>query len=128
MQWDEEMFPDPESMIRQVKDQGFKVCLWMNPYVGIESERFTEAREKGYLLKTPQGEAWVGDLWGGTGQFHPPVGIIDVTNPEAAAWFKGLLRPLLRMGVDVFKTDFGEGVPADTVAHNGRTGKQLHNL
>jgi len=125
--WDEEMFPDPESMIKEVKAMGFKICLWMNPYLGIKSERFTEAKEKGYLLNTPQGEAYVADLWGGTG-FHPPVGIIDMTNPEAAAWFKELLRPLLCMGVDVFKTDFGEGVPADAVAHNGMIGKQLHNL
>lgn len=127
MLWDEEMFPDPESMIEEIKAMGFKPCLWMNPYLGVESERFTEAKEKGYLLKTPQGEAYVADLWGGTG-FHPPVGIVDMTNPEAVAWFKGLLRPLLHMGVDVFKTDFGEGIPADVVAHNGMTGEQLHNL
>jgi len=127
MLWDKEMFPDPESMIKEVKAMGFKLCLWMNPYLGIESERFTEAKEKGYLLKTPQGEAYVADLWGGTG-FHPPVGIIDMTNPEAVAWFKGLLRPLLRMGVDVFKTDFGEGIPVDAVAYNSMTGERLHNL
>jgi len=39
-----------------------------------------------------------------------------------------LLRPLLRTGADVFKTDFGEGVPADAVAWNRMTGAQLHNL
>ncbi len=128
MIWDEEMFPDPEGMIEQVKDMGFKVCLWMNPYIGVESERFTEAKEKGYFLKTPQGEAYVVDLWGGEGRTHPPVGIIDVTNPEAVAWFKEIIRPTLRVGADVLKTDFGEGIPADAVAHNGMTGAQLHNL
>ena len=39
-----------------------------------------------------------------------------------------MLRVLLRQGVDVFKTDFGEGVPADAVAHNGMSGDELHNL
>jgi alpha-D-xyloside xylohydrolase len=34
----------------------------------------------------------------------------------------------MRMGVDVFKTDFGEGTPADSVAHDGTTGAHLHNL
>lgn len=125
MLWDEEMFPDPEGMIREVKAMGFKVCLWMNPYIGVESERFTEADEKGYLLKNPEGESCVVELWG---RFHPPVGLVDFTNPEATEWLKELLRPLLRQGVDVFKTDFGEGVPADAVAHNGMTGKKLHNL
>lgn len=123
--WDREKFPDPEDMLRQVKALGFKVCLWMNPYIGTASERFVEARDKGYLLKTPDGEAYVCQLWG---NYHPPVGIIDVFNPAAAEWLRSLLRPLLRTGVDVFKTDFGEGVPADAVAYNGLTGERLHNL
>lgn len=126
LNWDTELFPDPEGMIRQLKALGFKVCLWMNPYLMLGSERLAEAKEKGYLLRTPQGEPYVTKLWGA--QERPPLGIIDMTNPEAVAWLKGLLRPLLRMGVDVFKTDFGEGVPADAVAHNGMTGEQLHNL
>ena len=125
MLWDKAAFPDPEGMLRQVKALGFKVCLWMNPYLGTESERFVEGSQKGYLLKTPRGDAYVCALWG---KSHPPVGIIDVTNPAAAAWFGDMLRPLLRMGVDVFKTDFGEGVPADAVAHNGMAGERLHNL
>ncbi len=128
LQWDADVFPDPERLLRQVKAQHFKVCLWINPYIGVESPLFEEARSQGYLLKTTDGETWVGDLWGGEGQFHPPVGIIDVTNPGAVAWFKDLLRAPLRLGADVYKTDFGEGVPPDTVAHNGLTGVRLHNL
>jgi len=53
---------------------------------------------------------------------------VAFNNPEAAAWYRATLRPLLRMGADVFKTDFGEGVPADAVAFNGMTGDELHNL
>jgi alpha-D-xyloside xylohydrolase len=125
MLWDKERFPDPEAMLSEVKAMGFEVCLWMNSYLGVESERFAEADSKGYLLKNSDGESYVAELWG---RYHPPVGIIDFTNPEATEWFEDLLRPLLRQGVDVFKTDFGEGVPADAVAHNGMTGEKLHNL
>lgn len=125
MIWDTKAFPDPEGMLRQVKDMGFKVCLWINPYLGKASERFMEAADKGYLLRTPQGEPYVADLWGG---YHPPVAIIDLTNPKAVDWFKMLIRPLFRIGVDVLKTDFAEGVPVDAVAHNGMQGEQLHNL
>jgi len=56
------------------------------------------------------------------------VAVVDFTNPEAAAWYRETLRPLLRIGADVFKTDFAEGVPADSVAYNGMTGDELHNL
>ena len=123
--WDRDMFPDPEGLIRQVHGLGFRVCLWINSYIGIESKRFLEGEEKGYFLKTPAGETYVAQLWG---SYHPPVAIVDFTNPDAAAWYRETLRVLLRQGIDVFKTDFGEGVPADAVAHNGMSGDELHNL
>ncbi len=123
--WDAEMFPDPAGMIAQIKAMGFKVCLWINSYIGIESERFTEGKEKGYFLKNAQGEAYVVNIWGG---FHPPVGILDVTHPEAVNWFQDLLQDHLRIGVDIFKTDFGEGIPIDAVAYNGMSGEELHNI
>lgn len=125
MIWDESMFPDPEGLLHQLDKNGFRICLWMNPYLGIESERFTEAVEKGYLLKTSEGKPWIGDMWS---EGHPPVGIIDFTNPDAVAWFKDMLRPHLKIGADVFKTDFGEGVPPGVIAHNGMRGTELHNL
>jgi len=125
LEWDADVFPDPERMLRDIKALGFRVCLWINPYIGIQSQRFAMAAERGWLLRAPSGEPYVLQLWGG---YHPPVGILDVTHPEAAAWLVGRLRELLRMGADVFKTDFGEGVPFDAVAHDGATGSELHNL
>ena len=125
MLWDHDMFPDPEGLIRQVHDLGFRVCLWINSYIGVESARLAEGTEKGYFLKNRAGETYVAPLWGA---YHPPVAVVDVTNPEAASWYREMLRGLLRQGVDVFKTDFGEGVPADAVAYNGMTGDELHNL
>lgn len=127
MQWDTAVFPDPAGLLRQVKEQGFRVCLWINSYIGIESPLHTEGSEKGYFLKAQDGTTWVGDLWGGESHFHPPVSIIDITNPEAVAWFEGLLRPPLQIGADVYKTDFGEGIPPETVAWNGMSGTELHN-
>ncbi|GHO81551.1 hypothetical protein KSD_93220 [Ktedonobacter sp. SOSP1-85] len=123
--WDSELFPDPAGLLAELKSMGFKVCLWMHPYIGIESEYFTRGDEKGYFLKNTQGQTYVVDIWGG---FHPPVGIIDVTNPEAIAWFKELLREPLRIGADVYKTDFGEGIPNDALTYSGIKGEQLHNL
>jgi alpha-D-xyloside xylohydrolase len=124
-QWDTEMFPDPAGLIKRVKDQNFRVCLWINSYIGIESPLLKEAEKKGYLLKTKNGKPWIGQLWGG---YHPPVALIDVTNPAAGKWLQGLLRPHLEMGADVYKTDFGEGVPREVFAYNGMTGEELHNI
>src|SRR5579875_8174 len=123
--WNNELFPDPAGLLAELRSMGFKVCLWMHPYIGIQSERFAEGSEKGYFLKNAQGETYVVDIWGG---FHPPVGIIDVTHPEAVAWFKEMLREPLRIGADVYKTDFGEGIPVDAVNYAGIKGERFHNL
>jgi alpha-D-xyloside xylohydrolase len=125
MIWDPQTFPDPDAMIQELKALDFNICLWMNSYIGIESPRFAEGCEKGYFLKMPDGKVWTDDLWSG---LHPPVAIIDLTHPDAVTWFKDSLRPLLRQGIDAFKTDFGEAVPFEVVAYNGMTGAELHNL
>lgn len=125
LRWDHDNFPDPDTMLAELSAMGFRVCLWMNSYLSVHSERFTEAAERGYLLKRADGSTYVADSWHGG---FPEGGIVDFTNPDATAWFQGLLRPIAQQGVAVFKTDFAEGVPADSVAFNGMTGVELHNV
>ncbi|ROT31120.1 TIM-barrel domain-containing protein [Micromonospora sp. HM5-17] len=125
LRWDTAQFPDPAGMLATLAAQGFRVCLWINPYVMTGSPRYAEAAEAGYFLRRPDGSVYVADTWHGS---HPAGAIIDFTNPAAVEWFTGLLRPLLAQGVAVLKTDFAEGVPADAVASNGMTGVELHNV
>ncbi|WP_062429895.1 TIM-barrel domain-containing protein [Herbidospora daliensis] len=125
LRWDTQAFPDPEGMLRELDAQGFKVCLWMNPYISHLSPAFEEAASSGYLLLTRDGEPYVADAWHGS---YPACGIVDFTNPAARVWFRGLLKGLLEQGVQVFKTDFAEGVPARAVAYNGMSGAELHNV
>ncbi len=125
LRWDRANFPDPEGMLTRLAQDGFRVCLWMNPYISHRSPVFAEAAQRGFLLRRDDGGPYVADVWHGT---FPPCGIVDFTSRDATAWFQGLLRPLLRQGVAAFKTDFGEGVPVDAVAANGMTGAELHNV
>ena len=48
---------------------------------------------------------WQTDNW------QNGMGVVDFTNPKACKWYQGKLRSLLEMGVDCFKTDFGERIP-----------------
>lgn len=120
--WDRQAFPDPEGMIRRLKDRGLKVCLWINSYISGMSEIYQEAVAGGYLLRRKDGSVYQRDQW------QPAMGIVDFTNPDAVKWYQGKLRRLLEMGVDTFKTDFGERIPVDDVVyHDGSDPALMHN-
>lgn len=119
--WDERVFPDPEGMLQRIKAKGLKICVWINSYIAQESPLFDEGMEKGYLLKRPDGSVWQWDMW------QPGMGIVDFTNPAACEWFQSKLEVLLDMGVDCFKTDFGERIPTDCVYYNGMDPVKMHN-
>lgn len=120
--WDSRMFRDPVGLIRMLKSKNIKVCLWINPYIGQESKLFAEAMEKGYLLRRKNGDVWQWDMW------QPGLAIVDFTNPAAAAWYQAALKGLLDMGVDCFKTDFGERIPVEDVVYfDGSSPEKMHN-
>ena len=119
--WDPAVFPDPEGMLKRLKSKGLKICVWINSYVGQESHLFAEGAEKGYFLKRPNGDVWQWDMW------QPGLALVDFTNPEACKWYSAQLERLLDMGVDCFKTDFGERIPTDCVYYNGADPEMMHN-
>ena len=117
--FDERKFPNVEEMIEGLHQKGFKLSLWQLPYIergNISYEVFDEAMGKGYFATNPNGDK----------QFAH--GLIDLTNPEAVDWYKNkLIKPLLRMGVDVIKVDFGESAPP-FFKYAGKDGAEMHNL
>lgn len=121
LQWDSRCFPDPKGMLRRLKSRGLHICVWINPYIAQRSILFDEAAQEGYLLRKPNGGIWQTDRW------QAGMGIIDFTNPEACKWFAEKLRGLLKMGVDTFKTDFGERIPTDVIYHDGSDPLKMHN-
>ncbi|MEZ0117637.1 UNVERIFIED_ORG: alpha-D-xyloside xylohydrolase [Heyndrickxia coagulans] len=120
-EWDKRIFPEPEKMLQRLKDKGLKICVWINPYIGQKSPLFEEAKKAGYFIKRKDGSVWQWDLWQG-GQ-----GVVDFTNPDARKWYTSKLERLLDMGVDAFKTDFGERIPEDVVYYDGSNPGKMHN-
>ena len=120
-EWDDRTFPDPEGMLSRLKAKGLKICVWINSYLGQKSPLFTEAADKGYLLKNIDGDVWQWDHW------QAGMGIVDFTNPEACKWYESHLERLIDMGVDSFKTDFGERIPTDVQWFNGACPQKMHN-
>lgn len=119
--WDEDKFPDPVGMLTRLKAKGLHICVWINPYIAQKSKLFDEGMEHGYLVRTPQGDVWQWDRW------QAGMGLVDFTNPEAVSWYQSKLKVLLDMGVDTFKTDFGERIPINVVYHDNSDATKMHN-
>ena len=120
--WDERTFPDPVGMLQRLKQRGLRICVWINPYISQRSHLFEEGMAGGFLLKKPDGGIWQTDQW------QPGMGIVDFTNPAATEWYCNHLRKLVEMGVDCFKTDFGERIPTDVAYYDGSDPVKMHNF
>jgi len=110
-EFDPGRFPDPEAMMKELKDLGFKVMLWVVPYYSPNGvfwkEQFIRYEEKGDTIwivnaENPDFPA-VTEWWDGFSN------VIDLSNPKGYAWFKKQLEYLVnKYGVDGFKFDGGD--------------------
>ena len=108
-------------MLARLKERGLRICVWINPYIAQRSPLFAEGKAKNYLLRRPGGDVWQWDKW------QPGMAIVDFTNPEAREWYAAKLAALLDMGVDCFKTDFGERIPTEVEYFDGSDPERMHN-
>lgn len=114
-------FPDPKGMVEKLHGMGFKVLLWMCPWVSMDTPAFRRIAwgvnpddAKGYPSKggflnvsrerTSYGMPYPAPIrwWNGCSA------LLDFTHPNAVAWFDEQLDGLKRdFGVDGFKFDGG---------------------
>jgi len=119
-----ERFPDPKGMVDELHRLGFKVMLWVCPFVSPDSSEFRKLRdEKLFLMEKNRAGSteWkdasrpvIIEWWNGFSA------VLDFSNPGAVRWFKEQLVNLeTRYGVDGFKFDAGdtEYYPESAVAY-----------
>ena len=108
LDFDLDKFPDPKAMVEELHDMGFKVTLWVMPFVEENTEAYREGAPLGYFVQSDDGRGGLEPgffKWWNT----PPVVALDVTNPKAVAWFVARLEALReKYGVDGYKFDAGE--------------------
>ena len=98
-------FSNPKKMLDELHQLGFKVMLWVCPFVSADSENFRKLRKKGALLM----DAQKGDIPAIVEWWNGYSGLLDFTNPDAVNWFKGQLDYLQNTyKVDGFKFDAGD--------------------
>ncbi|MGY3054081.1 alpha-glucosidase (family GH31 glycosyl hydrolase) [Pedobacter sp. UYEF25] len=132
-------FKDPKAMMEKLHTMGFKVMLWVCPFISADSKEFRALEEKGLLLKNREKAVRNGDedksyaaiirWWNGASA------CLDLSNPQAEKWFKGKLDYLqTAYNVDGFKFDAGDarfysnvssfipGVPNDQTTNFAKIG------
>jgi len=103
--FDCEKFSDPKGMVDKLHKMGFKVMLWVVPFVSSDSPVYRKLAERRLLVfenkeKTkPASIEW----WNGVSA------LVDLSNPDGEKWFREQLDNLVEeYGVDGFKLDAGD--------------------
>ncbi|KVV15142.1 glycoside hydrolase family 31 protein [Flavobacterium sp. TAB 87] len=108
-------FPNPTAMMKELHDLGFKVMLWVCPFVSPDSDVYRDLAKKELFLKNAKDANVAAAPWIDSGQpamiywWNGASAVLDLSNPAAEKWFKGELNTLIKKyGVDGFKLDAGD--------------------
>tara|TARA_R110002050_G_scaffold199819_1_gene334650 strand:- start:926 stop:2524 length:1599 start_codon:yes stop_codon:yes gene_type:complete len=97
-------FSNPKQMVDEIHELGFKVMLWICPFVSPDSDVYRDLEKKGYLIRTKEGDFPLIVRW-----WNGASAVLDFTNPGAVAWFNSQLKGLQdKYGIDGYKFDAGD--------------------
>ncbi|HYE96231.1 MAG TPA: glycoside hydrolase family 31 protein [Rubricoccaceae bacterium] len=103
--WDHAAFPEPGTLIADLRADGFRSVVIVDPGVKADDMDYAVAREgleRHAFVTNPDGIPFVGDVWPGPCYFP------DFTDPEVRAWWGTLHEALVRQGVAGFWNDMNE--------------------
>ncbi len=103
--WNKDYFPQPEKMISNLRDMGFRTTVILDP--GIKIEKGYQVWESGMkekiFVKTAGGDGYYrARVWPGWCYFP------DFTNPDAREWWGANISKLADQGVRGFWNDMNE--------------------
>lgn len=116
-----ERWPDVGAFMARCARENVKVVLWQVPVLHPSSPWYMEAKDKAYLVRDAAGAVSLREQW------LAGFGNVDFLNPDAAAFWKDMLRPVVRMGIAGFKADDGEAIKPTDRLGDGVPGWRAHN-
>lgn len=120
--WNRDLYPQLDTRIAQWKREGVQFLAYINPYVASDRDLCEEAASRGYLTQDAAGKDYHVEF----GEFY--AGVVDLTNPEAYAWYKEVIKKqLIELGCGGWMADFGEYLPTDTHLYNEVSAEIMHN-
>jgi alpha-glucosidase len=102
--WDKSRFPDPQSMMTDLRRQGFHFIAIVDPYVKVDTGFwiYQQGVANGYFLKKPDGTIFTGRGWPGASAFP------DYASEKVRNWWGSLYKEQLEQGISGFLTDMNE--------------------
>lgn len=120
--YDQALYPDFAQLATDLHDQGFAFLTYHNTFVDDAADIHDEAVAGGYVMQTMTGEPY-----SFTGVKFSPSKLLDLTNPAAVTWAKGVMGEGLPLGVDGWMADFAEWAPTDAKLASGENALAVHN-
>ena len=111
-----ERFTDPAGMMKKLHALGFKVMLWMCPFVSPDSPTYRALSEQQVLMFEDSTHTWPAMVrwWNGVSA------VLDLSHPDGQAWYTAQMQRLIdQYDVDGFKLDAG-----DAFFYEGLSGHQ----
>lgn len=126
LDWEHSAWPDPESMLKQLRDKNVNVVAISQPYVlknGRGVDNYNYLAGEGMLLCDSAGNTLPVEIWVGDG------GMLDVSNPVTRNWLADRYDSLTRQGIYGWWGDLGEPEkhPVSGLHANGKGVRQYHN-
>lgn len=121
-QYSEELYPNLPKTIEVLQKEDIRVLGYINPFLALEGNLYTEASAKGFLVKNKNGD-----------EYHVvvttfPAAIVDLTNPLACEWLKNVIKKnMIGIGLSGWMADYGEYLPTDAVLYSGESAELVHN-
>lgn len=102
--WDKKRFPDPAKMIADLKADGFKTVLIIDPGIKVDEnyEAYKDGKRNNIFVKNPDGSELVRNVWPQASAFP------DFTDVRAREWFGSQFKQHIAEGVAGFWTDMNE--------------------
>jgi hypothetical protein len=128
-------FADAKQMIAELHRLGFKVMVWVCPFISSDTQIFRELNDQKLLLMDNKGDKTI--TWDKAAQpaligwWNGYSAELDFTNPGAVKWYKAQLQSMVtNYGLDGFKFDAGdmEFYPENVVSFKPVTPNQQSEL
>ncbi len=110
---DRTLYPDFEAVADDLHAAGFAFLTYFNTFVDDTADVYAEATTPGYAIhKDGATYEFTGVAFGGST-------LLDLTNPAAVTWAKGVLGENIAQGADGWMADFAEWLPVDATLASG---------